>query len=337
MCGRCRHVFNAFESLKRIEEDISEPIDFGLIRSTTVGDQAVAPMSDAVNDGPAEVVLPQADQYAGHAPELDVQPDDNVFDTPEIAAQKLARLQGEAEVDASNVIETRTTHRDVAPSPKAASVLPEAPPSIPSRAADIRSVGTLDEVSKSLVRSEHAQLDEIVATTNNPLISGSPPNTKPASRHWGAAAGLAGLALLLQATYFYRSQIVQQYPQLRPTLAALCAPIQCSISWGRDLTAIKIESSELVEPPGRPGRILLSATLVNRAATKQDFPALQVKLTDASNTVLSNRVLSPQDYLGRVPGADEGLAPNTEFYVNLNLELVGKVVASGYEVRALYP
>jgi len=48
-------------------------------------------------------------------------------------------------------------------------------------------------------------------------------------------------------------------------------------------------------------------------------------------------VLAPEDYLGRVPTPDEGLLPNAELYVNLNLELTGKLNASGYEVRALYP
>ena len=120
-------------------------------------------------------------------------------------------------------------------------------------------------------------------------------------------------------------------------MAAACEAIGCDISWGRDTALIKIESSDLIEPPGRPGRILLTATLANRAATKQDFPALEVKLTDANNAVISSRILMPSEYLGRVPASGEGLAPNIELYVNLNLELAGRSPASGYGLRAFYP
>jgi hypothetical protein len=112
--------------------------------------------------------------------------------------------------------------------------------------------------------------------------------------------------------------------------------IGCNVPWGRDQNAIKIESSDLIEPPGRPGRILLTATLVNRAASKQDYPVLEVKLTDANNGVLTSRVLTPAEYLGRTPSGDEGLAPNVELYINLNLEIAGKSQASGYGLQAFY-
>jgi hypothetical protein len=112
--------------------------------------------------------------------------------------------------------------------------------------------------------------------------------------------------------------------------------IGCNVPWGRDQNAVKIESSDLIEPPGRPGRILLTATLVNRASSKQDFPMLEVKLTDANNAVLTSRVLMPAEYLGRTPGGAEGLAPNVELYINLNLEVAGKSQASGYGLQAFY-
>ncbi len=172
---------------------------------------------------------------------------------------------------------------------------------------------------------------------DNPLISGSLPRYTESSSAWRWLAALALATLGLQAVFQFRSEIVQQYPQLRPHLAAACRVLGCTISWGRDQALIKIESSDLIEPPGRPGRIRLTATIANRAPTKQDFPAIEVKLTDASNVVLSSRVLLPTDYLGHPPAADEGLAPNVELYVNVNLELAGKSTASGYGLRAFYP
>lgn len=268
MCGRCRHVFNAFETLKRTEDnDAGEPIDYTLLDAT------------------------QETDSAQQIPPLDTATAAESTDKPELSRD----VHGVAGL----------------------------PPD-----ADLAITPDIDPA---------AEPDAQGLATTNPLIGGPVPADPVQSRVWVWLGTSAGVALALQAAFYFRSEIVQQYPQLRPQMAAMCEAFACSISWGRDTALIKIESSDLIEPPGRPGRILLTATLVNRAPTKQDFPALEVKLTDANNAVLSSRVLMPAEYLGRVPAAGEGLAPNIELYVNLNMELVGKPQASGYGLRAFYP
>ena len=109
------------------------------------------------------------------------------------------------------------------------------------------------------------------------------------------------------------------------------------MSWSRDDAALRIEASDLIESPGRPGRIQLTATLVNRGSVSQDYPALELKLTDNANQVQLSRILQPQDYLGRASTKDEMLLPNVETYINLNVEVTNRVQASGYGVRAFYP
>jgi len=184
-----------------------------------------------------------------------------------------------------------------------------------------------------------AAVSNIDATnfSQNPLIHSPVPTQQQASRLWGWLAGLAAIGLTAQAAYFFRSDIAQHYPELRPHLLKACETLQCEIPWGRLADAIKIESSDLIEPPGKPGRILLLATIANRATTKHDFPHIEVKLMDAANTVLASRIFTPTEYLARIPNADEGMNANTEIYVNLQLELVGKTTASGYGLRAFYP
>jgi predicted Zn finger-like uncharacterized protein len=174
--------------------------------------------------------------------------------------------------------------------------------------------------------------------TGNVLLDGDTPEKESApSRIWIWLAFLAMVALPLQAAYYFRSEIVQRYPESRPALDTACSYLKCTIPWGRNRELMLIESSDLIEPPGKPGKILLTATLVNRGTTKQDFPSLEVKLTDAANGILASRVLTPAEYLGRLPSPEEGLAPNAELYVNLNLELAGPTPASGYGLRAFYP
>ena len=123
---------------------------------------------------------------------------------------------------------------------------------------------------------------------------------------------------------------------MRPSLVSVCEWAGCSLSWGRDDGAIRIEASDLIETPGKAGHIQLTATLVNRGATRLDLPALELKLTDKANQVILSRILMPHEYLARMPARDESLVPNVEMYVNLNIELTNKVQASGYGVRAFY-
>ena len=84
---------------------------------------------------------------------------------------------------------------------------------------------------------------------------------------------------------------------------------------------------------------MLTAILANRGKSKQDLPSLELRLTDTANQVVVSRLLHPADYLGRAIAKDEGLVPNTELYVNvdLKLELNNKPPASGYGLIVFYP
>ena len=345
MCGRCRHVFNAFEALKRIEDaDVGEPIDYSVVDSTQSREVSDAASAETA---PAEAVVvadvfdlsappegpPSNEVVTNSSSEIDAVDSYDSYDSYDEALKKLELAEQSAAADetaayafalpAEEVNAELQAPSGVAPEPNVESV----PTDAPRQADDLMPSAKEPELRAA----------PITAVIDNPLISGPLPRQTAPSRAWTWLAVFAGAALLVQAIYYFRSQIVQQYPQLRPSLAAACEPIGCTVSWGRDQALIKIESSELIEPPGRPGKILLTATLVNRATMKQDFPAIDVKLTDANNAVLASRVLLPAEYLGRTPSAGEGLTPNAELYINLNLELVGKSPASGYGLRAFYP
>jgi len=321
MCGRCRHVFNAFEALKRVEDsDDGEPIDYKLVDSTRETDTAQQiPLLDAEQG-------PQSVSRQDRAEEVVTE---QAFDSYEDALKKLEHFEDSQLSSALSQTTSGTAHADRVASPTDLRVF--AKPTTTDNPKPSPNVATAPDIDSTI------EPDAQVLSTTNPLIGGALPTRQAQSRAWVWLAASASVLLGLQTAFYFRSEIVQQYPQLRPQMAAACEALGCVISWGRDTALIKIESSDLIEPPGRPGRILLSATLANRATTKQDFPALEVKLTDANNAVLSSRVLMPSEYLGRVPAVGEGLAPNIELYVNLNLELVGKSPASGYGLRAFYP
>jgi Protein of unknown function (DUF3426) len=68
----------------------------------------------------------------------------------------------------------------------------------------------------------------------------------------------------------------------------------------------------------------------------QDFPHLELSLTDTNNQTLTRRVLAPEAYLGRKPARGEGLAPGAAAPVNVRIEsqLPG---AAGYHLEPIFP
>jgi predicted Zn finger-like uncharacterized protein len=346
MCGSCRHVFNAFEALERIQDaEVGEPIDYSVVASHRSEGSAPGELTvpaESIREAAPAVESPAAPQ-APSAPAMEEEATQHPFNGDDERLKKFARAEP---------VRSPVDLRDFAESDAIASLSQTAAntASEPQRtevAADVLLAPTLAaldppkdppaETPAETSSNTPPDSPTNTASRHNPLISGTLPQQSPPSFAWRWLAVLAAVIFLVQTLYYFRSVIVQQYPQLRPHFVAACGVIGCRVPWGQTQEALKIEASDLIERPGDPSRILLTASLVNRGATMQDFPALEVTLTDVRNNVLSSRVLMPAEYLGRTPAPEEGLAPNVALDVNLSLELVGNVPAAGYGLRLFYP
>lgn len=162
-----------------------------------------------------------------------------------------------------------------------------------------------------------------------------PPPARP-SRAWSFGVVFLLLVLGLQAAYHWRARLAQQYPPLRPILESACARAGCTVPWVNDEAALKLEDSELLEVPGKPGQIALQARIRNLSAAAQEFPHLELTLTDITGQTAIRRVLRPADYLGRAPVAGEVLAGGAEVLVSVRLE-TGSTRPTGYELLLFYP
>ncbi len=162
-----------------------------------------------------------------------------------------------------------------------------------------------------------------------------PPPARP-SRAWSFGVAFLLLVLGLQAAYHWRARLAQQYPPLRPVLESVCARAGCTVPWVNDEAALKLEDSELLEVPGKPGQIALQARIRNLSGAAQEFPHLELTLTDISGQTAIRRVLRPSDYLGRAPVAGEVLAGGAEVLVSVRLE-TGSTRPTGYELLLFYP
>lgn len=157
--------------------------------------------------------------------------------------------------------------------------------------------------------------------------------TRP--RRWPWAVGI--LALLLigagQLAYIFRTELAVVAPELRPALVTGCELVGCTLPRPLKPELIGIETSDLV-PEGEG--LLLTATLMNRAPFEQDFPHLELTLTDTQDEALVRKVLLPADYLPAGQDPSQGFAARGEVSVKLALT-TDSVPAVGYRLYLFYP
>ncbi len=156
------------------------------------------------------------------------------------------------------------------------------------------------------------------------------------SRAWAAGVFLLVLLLAGELLFAFRGFVAQGYPPLRPWLEAACARAGCRIPWSREERLLKLEDSELLEVPGHPNEIALAARIRNLAPVPQEYPHLELTLTDIAGQAAVRRVLRPADYLGRAPASNEALAAGSEIAIQMRLA-TARVKATGYELLLFYP
>lgn len=156
-------------------------------------------------------------------------------------------------------------------------------------------------------------------------------------RHvWPWALGvLVAVALLAaQVLLHFRGEIVIHYPQAKPLFAAACEITGCRLALPRKPELLGIEASDLA--PLGDGRLLLTATLRNRAGFAQEYPHLELTLTDTADQPLLRRVLAPAEYLAPSPVILAGLAAGADLAISLNID-TGGTAALGYRLYLFYP
>jgi predicted Zn finger-like uncharacterized protein len=161
------------------------------------------------------------------------------------------------------------------------------------------------------------------------------PTTRASRIFWGGLVFVLGVTLALQSTYLFRHEIAREVPGLRPWLIMACAEIGCDMPLPRDPGFIKIVDSDLQSYPGHPGHYVFFATISNRAGFAQDWPSLELTLSDGIDTPLARRVITPEEWVTR-ERIGSGFAPRSDLSVRLLFE-VNQIDPSNYHVDSFYP
>lgn len=133
-----------------------------------------------------------------------------------------------------------------------------------------------------------------------------------------------------QAVVAWHDQVAQFLPVLKPAVEVVCVMVDCRVEAARQLQAMSVESSELVQLGGT--RYQLNLVLRSRADREIAAPAIDLKLTNMRQEVVIRRVLRMSDFGLR--GAS--IAPRQELTLQAALS-TGETQIAGYNIELFYP
>jgi len=320
-CGACEHVFNALDSL------IEEPTV--VLVSPPAPESAQERSSSSLPDAEANsVTCPDvaADEFAvppAPTPEPDPAP------MPE-ALQEVSAL-----------------HPALPEPPLAETITPLASESVEAETAAPLESATIELKAVAPLKSEAtgAAASEPEATGSDTVVvddaaawSATFPEPPPPPRRWPWIVGslFALAALSLQAVLAFRVELAVLWPETRPALVALCDLADCEVGLPAKVGLVGIEASDLHPDSEHPGRLALTATLKNRAPFAQQFPHLELTLTDTADQAIARKVMVPADYLPPRTSIADGMPPNADIVLAVGVE-PREMPASGYRLYLFYP
>jgi predicted Zn finger-like uncharacterized protein len=187
----------------------------------------------------------------------------------------------------------------VVPPPRPPPPAPVPPPAPPRAVTGVHTAPRIlipDEMRKRLAEEASAR----AATADAAVFE---PDDSPGilSQRWPWVAGVAALAflLLLQVIHRQRDALVQS-PVVGPAVAGVYGFLGLAVLAPTDLSAYELRQWGAASDPNEANRLMLRASIVNRAAYAQPFPLLRLTLQDRFGGTLEQGDIGPADYL---PGA----------------------------------
>lgn len=249
--------------------------------------------------------------------------------TPEQLKARNGRVRcGECQ-NVFNALDSLIEEPVVMAGPMAAVAVPPAPTLAPMR----RTPPAATSEPAGAGAEEPAQAPAAAADWSTTFPEPPPP---PRRWPWVIASLIALIAIVLQALLAFRVELVVLWPEAKPALVALCEIADCEVGLPAKVALVGIEASDLHPDSEHTGRLVLAATLKSRTPFAQQFPHLELTLTDAADQAIARKVLAPADYLPPTTPIANGMQPNADIMLAIGID-AGEMTASGYRLYLFYP
>ena len=149
---------------------------------------------------------------------------------------------------------------------------------------------------------------------------------------WTAGSVLLALVLAVQLIHHYRQDLVR-HPRLGAPLRGAYAGLGIPLMPNWDLAAIELRQWGNESEASGDGRMVVRASLTNRAAFAQPHPILRLELDDRFGATVATRDFEPADYLKDPSQATRLIAPGSTAEAELLLADPG-TEAVGYRLDA---
>jgi predicted Zn finger-like uncharacterized protein len=153
----------------------------------------------------------------------------------------------------------------------------------------------------------------------------------PQWRWW--LASLALLALLLAIYPIADRERLARDANWRPALSAFCGALGCALPPWRETTAFEVTARDVRPHPSAKGALLITVSFRNNAQFAQEWPLLELSMSDLNGREIGMRRFRAQEYLGSAPKAPLIAAGQS---ANATLEVVDPgrdAVAYNFEFR----
>jgi predicted Zn finger-like uncharacterized protein len=329
-CGVCATSFNALENLSeqafRAASDAEAPSpDDSMTVEELPGTENIelsAPVELAVVP---DVPVPPADdearamEFHGDAADLDrlfvvEEPPLAPFEAAEAAADLDStdehpilvldeRDEDEAVVESSVLESAAAEPEPVAPpAPEPPAPVVKIPPPLAAAAPPASHTAPRilipDEMRRRLAAEAEAR--EAAAAVFEPTDDG--PGFLEKRWPWVAGVGALALLFVLQVVHAERNVLVQN-ATLGPLVAGAYAISGASVLAPTDLAAYELHQWGAASDPTEANRLVLRASIVNRASYAQPLPLLRLSLQDRFGGTLGLRDVGPADYLPGTGGS----------------------------------
>jgi predicted Zn finger-like uncharacterized protein len=147
---------------------------------------------------------------------------------------------------------------------------------------------------------------------------------------WSLGAFVLAVALAAQAIHHFRQDLVR-HPQIGPPLRTAYERLGLDLLPNWDLAAFELRQWGNAADAAAQGRMVVRASLTNRAAFAQPHPILRLELEDRFGAVVASRDFEPADYLKNPSQGTRLVAPGSSSEAELILADPGRD-AVGYRL-----